>query len=219
MKVGCLVSGGKDSIYAMYLASKKHDISCLISLRSKEGSYMFHFPNIELVDKQAEVMDFPLITMKTEGKKEEELEDLKEAIKIAIKKYKIEGLVSGALASNYQKERVDKICKELGIESIAPLWQKNPKEYMHELLLNKFKVVIVGIAADGLDGSWLGRIIDVKLIGELEKMNIHTGGEGGEYESFVLDCPLFKKELVIKESEKIMEDKYVGYLKIKKLNL
>lgn len=219
MKVGCLISGGKDSIYAMYLASKEHEVSCLISLKPEKESWMFHIPNAELVENQAESIGLPLISMETKGKKEEELEDLKEVVKLAIDKYKIEGLVTGALASNYQKKRVDKICEEFKIKHIAPLWEKDPKEYMQELLMNKFKVVIVGVAADGLDESWLGKEIDAKLLGDLEKLNIHIAGEGGEYESFVLNCPLFKKELVIKESEKIMEDKYSGYLKVKKLNL
>jgi len=223
MRVGCLISGGKDGLYASYLASKKNKLVCIISLRAKEGSYMFHVPNVELVEKQSEVMNLPLITMETEGKKEEELEYLKEAIKIAVKKYKIEGLVSGALASNYQKTRIDKICKELGIESISPMWQKDPKEYMHELLLDKFKVVIVGVYADGLDKSWLGRIIDSKCIKDLEKMRekykIHLGFEGGEMESFVMDCPLFKKKINILDSEKIMDSKCSGYLKIKKIEL
>lgn len=215
MKVGCLVSGGKDSVYAMYLASKEYEIGCIISLVPEKESWMFHVPNAELVEKQAEVIGIPLISMKTAGEKEKELEDLKDAIKLAIEKYKIECLVTGALASNYQKNRVDKICEELKIKHIAPLWQKNIKEYMQELLLNKFKVIIVGVSADGLDSNYLGRIIDAKFLDDVEKLDIHIAGEGGEYETFVLNCPLFKKELVIKDSEKIMEDECTGYLKIK----
>jgi len=112
MKIAALISGGKDSIYAAYKASKEHEIVCLISFKSKKAdSYMFHIPNIDLVKQQAKVMELPLIFMESSGIKEKELNDIKKALKIAIKKYKIEGVVSGALASNYQKERIDKILK------------------------------------------------------------------------------------------------------------
>lgn len=223
MRVGCLVSGGKDSLYAMYLARKKHEIKCLISLKPKKDSWMFHVPNVDLVEVQAKLIGLPLVSVKTEGVKEEELKDLKDAVNVAVKKYKIEGLVTGAIESNYQKERIDSLCKELRLEHIAPLWHKKIMEYMHELLLSKFKVVIVGVAADGLNEKWLGRIIDSRCLADLDRLNkekgIHIGGEGGEYETFVLNCPLFKKELIIKEAEKIIEDENTGHLKIKKLNL
>ncbi|MBW2993534.1 diphthine--ammonia ligase, partial [Candidatus Woesearchaeota archaeon] len=130
MKVAALISGAKDSLYAAYLASKKHELICLITLiPEKEDSYMFHFPNIHLVPKQAELMDIPLVSIQTCGEKEKELTDLKEAMRIAKKKYHIEGIVSGAIESNYQKSRIDRICKELELESITPLWQTNAEEY------------------------------------------------------------------------------------------
>ena len=101
MKLAALTSGGKDSIYAMYKASKEHEIACLITFKSKKSdSYMFHIPNIHLVKLQAKAMNLPLIFMESSGIKEKELDDIRKALKIAIKKYKIKGVVSGALASN-----------------------------------------------------------------------------------------------------------------------
>jgi len=220
MKIAALISGGKDSIYAAYKASKEHEIACLISFKSKKAdSYMFHIPNIDLVKQQAKAMEFPLIFMESSGIKEKELEDIKKALKIAIKKYKIEGVVSGALASNYQKIRIDNICKDLKLESIAPLWHINLEQYLKDLTKNNFKVIIVGIAAEGLDESWLGKEINNDLLNKLMKLNIHLGGEGGEYESLVLDCPLFKKRLKVDSFEKVVEDQYCGHLEIKKLRV
>ena len=130
MKIGALISGGKDSIAAAYKASKEHELACIIAIKSKNPeSYMFHIPNIELVKLQAKAMELPLVFLETEGVKEEELEDLKQAIEIAKQKYKIQGIVTGAIKSNYQKERIDNICKELNIASIAPLWQINDKRF------------------------------------------------------------------------------------------
>ncbi len=213
MRLAALVSGGKDSIYAAYKASKENEIVCLITFKSKRAdSYMFHIPNVELVKLQAESMSLPLIFAESSGIKEKELKDIKNALSAAIKKYKIQGVVSGALASNYQKERIDKICLDLGIKSIAPLWHIELKKYLKELIKHDFKIIITGIAADGLTKDFLGHEIDNNFIKKIEKLNIHAGGEGGEYESLVLDCPLFKKELKIKKARIKMESKCTGKL-------
>jgi ABC transporter with metal-binding/Fe-S-binding domain ATP-binding protein len=203
MKLASLFSGGKDSVYSLYITKKHgHKIVCLISILSKnKESYMFHTPSIEKVKYQAKSMNIPIITAKTEGEKEEELKDLEKAIKRAIKKYKIEGIVTGAIRSVYQASRIQKICDTLKIKCINPLWQKEEMGYLNELLENKFKVMIIGVFAYPLNQSWLGRLIDKKFIDEIEILNtkykIHMAGEGGEFETFVLDCPLFKKPLNI----------------------
>jgi|SRR3989338_4511006 len=222
MRLAALISGGKDSIYAAYEASKGNEVVCIITFKSKRAdSYMFHIPNVELVKLQAKSMSLPLIFAESSGIKEKELKDIKDALSAAIKKYKIQGVVSGALASNYQKERIDKICMDLGIKSIAPLWHIEPKKYLKELIDNNFKVIITGVAAEGLDESWLGRELDKGAIEDLTilnaKIKFHLGFEGGEAETFVLDCPIFKKRLMVEEAEKQMESKYCGQYSIKKI--
>ena len=209
MKAAVLFSGGKDSTYAFYKERSNYEVVCLISLFPKTSeSYMFHYPNIKLVKYQAEALQLPILIQKTEAKKEEELKDLEIILKKAIKKYKIQALISGALASNYQKSRIEDLCRRLNLKSISPLWHINPEKYLKELIKNRFEVIITGVSADGLDESFLGRKIDDKLIEDLKKINIHLGGEGGEYDTFVLDCPLFKKRLNVKKQKKIIESKY-----------
>ena len=179
---------------------------------------MFHIPNIELVKLQAKSMDLPLVFWETEGIKEEELEDLKQAIEIAKEKYRIEGIVSGAIQSTYQKQRVDDICKALKLESLAPLWQVNEEIYLNQLM-KEFNVIIVGIAADGLKKDFLGMRIGLTFLDRMRSLNVSPIGEGGETESFVLDCPLFKKKLVIEEAEAKMESEICGHYVIKKVKL
>ena len=211
MKLAALISGGKDSIYAAFKASKNNELVCLITFRSKRNdSYMFHIPNIELTKLIAESMDLPLIFTDSSGIKEKELEDIEKALKKAIKEYGIEGVVSGALASQYQKERIDKICNKLKIESIAPLWHVDPINYLKDLIKADFKVIIVGIAAQGLTKDFLGKEINEDFIKKIEPLIIHHGGEGGEYESLVLDCPIFKKRLKIKKAKIEMENECTG---------
>jgi diphthine-ammonia ligase len=204
MKIGILFSGGKDSMYAAWLAKRKGDeISCLISIESSnKESYMFHTPSIEKVKEQARVMDVPLIVVKTKGIKEKELKDLEKGILKGMKDYDIQGVVSGALESVYQTSRIEKICDKLGVECFNPLWQKNQIELLEELVREKFEIIIVGVFAYPLNEKWLGRKIDKKFISEVkklqEKFKINPAGEGGEFESFVLNCDLFKKGLKVK---------------------
>ena len=141
MKLAVLFSGGKDSTYALYLAKRfNHEISCLITLDSKnKDSYMFHTP-INKVDSIAKKINLPLIKISTAGEKEKELIDLKKAIELAIKKYEIEGVVTGAVASTYQTSRIQKICNELDVYCFNPLWQKDQVELLNELISVNLKL-------------------------------------------------------------------------------
>jgi len=115
--------------------------------------------------------------------------------------------------------RIDKLCQDLSLESVAPLWHKDPYEYMEELIELDFETILVSVSAAGLDESWLGRKIDRKLLDELitihEKYGIHLAFEGGEAETLVLDCPLFKKRIKIQEMEKVW-DRDSGHIIVKK---
>jgi diphthine-ammonia ligase len=203
MKLGVLFSGGKDSCYAMHKAmQKKHEIACLISVLSEnEESYMFHTPNIGLTKLQAEAIGIPLLQKKTKGVKEEELSDLKDAIREAKEKHGIEGIVTGAVASVYQASRVQKICDELSIWCFNPLWLKDQEELLRELLTNGFSIMVSGVFAYPLGKEWLGRTLDEKAVSELlvlrGKYGISPAGEGGEIETTVLDAPFFRRRLQI----------------------
>ncbi len=208
MYLASLFSGGKDSAFALFKAVQEgHEIKVLITIGSKNPeSYMFHVPNINLTRLHAEAMHLPIIFKTTKGVKEKELDDLKNAILEAIESYQIDGIVSGAIFSNYQRKRIDCICEELGIKSLSPLWKKKPKEMLGEMVAQGFKIVFSAVAAGGLGPEWLGRKIDNKAIEELSDLHntcyVCTAGEGGEFETLVLDAPFFKKRIRIIEAEK-----------------
>lgn len=207
MKFAVLFSGGKDSVYATYLTKLAgNELVCAIVIKSEnKDSYMFHTPSIDKAERQVEVIGVPILVHETEGNKEDELKDLADAIRIAKERYGVEGLVTGALHSEYQASRIGKICKDLGLESINPLWHKEEIGYLNELIEKDFDVVITAVAAYPLDSSWLGRKIDESFVEDVSKLkkkyNIHPAGEGGEFETFVLNCPLFSKGLKIKSFE------------------
>ncbi len=224
MKLAALFSGGKDSTYAMYKAMQVHEIVCLITIKSENpDSYMFHTPNINLTELQAEALGLPSLSFKTKGEKELELKDLKKAIKQAKDKYHIEGIVTGALKSEYQASRIQRICDSLELECINPLWQMSQEQEMRDIIKAGFKFMIIRIAAYGLSKEWLGKVITNKDIDRLVELNkkyhINIAFEGGEAESLMIDGPIFKKKLVVKKAETIMENDYTGIYRIKKIEL
>lgn len=223
MKLGVLFSGGKDSCYAMYKAMKENEIKVLISVISENPeSYMFHVPNIHITKLQAEAMEIPIIRKTTKGIKEEELEDLKQAIKQAKEKYGIEGIVTGAVESVYQSSRIQKICDDLGLKCINPIWKINQELLLREMLEKGFKIMVSGFFAYPFNKKILGKILDEKLIKELvelmDKYKISPAGEGGEIETTVLDAPFFKKKIEVIKSE-IKTERHSGVFIIKKAEL
>lgn len=204
MKVAVLFSGGKDSTFALLKAKQEgHEIKYLATINcANPESFMYHTPNIGLTVLQAQLVEIPLVSKQCTGEKEHEVHDLK----ILLQGLDIEGVVSGAVASEYQKQRIQKICEELGLKSITPLWGQKPEKLLAEMIDNDFEIIITAVAAEGFSEAWLGRRIDKKCIADLKRLNkkhgIHVSGEGGEYETLVLDCLLFKRRLEITQSEK-----------------
>ena len=165
---------------------------------------MFHYPNVKWTKLQAEAMGIPQVVGATKGVKEEELEDMANTLRRARDTYRLEGICTGALASAYQKTRVEKVCKELSLQCLSPLWRIDPEEHLRKVLREGFRVMVVSVSALGLDQKWLGRILDEEAIDELvtlsKKFKFHAGLEGGEGETFVLDCPIFKEKIEVTKS-------------------
>lgn len=207
MRLAALFSGGKDSTYAIYLAKRAgHSIECLISIHpAADDSPLFHYPNSEMTRYLAQAMQTPLVSVPAQGRsKEEEAEVLDKAVAKAKDIYDIEGIINGGIASNFQKQVFEAVCKKYNLQPIAPLWGTDPEKYMHELLNNKFSVIIVGVSAMGLEKEWLGKTIDSESLDRLaalsRKHGFNLAFEGGEAETLVLDCPLFPKKLEVKSA-------------------
>ena len=202
MRVAVLFSGGKDSVYALYIAQQYGwEVTSLVSiLPKKRDSWMYHSINIHLTKLLSKAMNIPLISKETIGEKETELADLQ----TILEPLEIDGVISGAIASEYQRTRIERICHNLHLKSFMPLWHKQQTQLLKDQIGAGFHIIIVGVYAQGFDESWLGKTIDHETIMQLEdlqkKYYINTAGEGGEFETLVLDGPLFEKKIHIDQA-------------------
>ena len=209
MKLACLFSGGKDSTYAIHLAKKQgHDVVCLLSIFTKsEESHLLHHPNLKWTKLQSESMKIPQLTIiSNSDETEDELIIIEKLLQNAKEQFQIDGLVHGGIKSKFQKEKFESLCLKLNLVSIAPLWGTDPNEYMNELLDSNFHFMMITVSSDGLDEQWLGKLIlksDLDILNNLSnKFGFNLNFEGGESETFVIDCPLFSTPIKINEFTK-----------------
>lgn len=202
MRAVALLSGGKDSVAAVEVA-RMHGWDVVAALRmvpAEDDAWMFHTPNLDVVEGVAEALGLPLVTAAARPDPVGEVEDLERALAAAKEEYGLDAVLSGALASEYQKTRIDAIGHRLGLKTFAPLWHKDPDAYMDGLLQAGYDIRFSRVAADGLDASWAGARLDAERLERLRGLRMHVAGEGGEYETLVLDAPHYHRRLNIEES-------------------
>ncbi len=212
MRVAILSSGGKDSTYAHWWATLQGwDVLALVTCKiTDDDSMMFQIPGTEIVKLQSIVTSTKYLELEFSGKEEIEMLELTKQIKKNMVKgsilENIDGIVTGALKSDYQKSKIERMCEDLGIHSFSPLWHKNSNTYMGLLVNNNFEMIMTSVSCEGLDESWLGSTIDTKNLEELcnisEKYRFNIDGEGGEFETSVINAPHFKSKIYW-EGEKV----------------
>jgi ABC transporter with metal-binding/Fe-S-binding domain ATP-binding protein len=203
-----LFSGGKDSSWALYRALEVGlPVERLVTVHPESESFMYHVPATELASLAAESIGIPLVDVhpadfeerapagETSGERgDRELEPLERALEhLARELGGLGGLTAGAVESEYQTSRIRAMADRLGCELFAPLWGEDPRGLAGAMLDAGFEILILQVAAGGLDESWLGRRLDREALAELESLNerygVHLLGEGGEFETFVVDGP------------------------------
>ena len=220
MRLASLFSGGKDSTFAIYLAQKQgHETVCLLSVFPKsEESHLLHHPNIRWTELQSQSMNIPQLTIHpSSDDPDKELIAIENLLHTAKDQFNIEGLVHGGIKSKFQKEKFETLCSKFNLTPVAPLWDTEPLQYMNDLLDSNFDFIMTTVSSDGLDDSWLGKLIsrsDIDGLKDLsEKHGFNLNFEGGEAETFVIDCPLFSNSVKIKKYQKIW-DGYRGRFEI-----
>ncbi|GBC04523.1 hypothetical protein RclHR1_05710006 [Rhizophagus clarus] len=244
MKVVALISGGKDSCYnMMHCVANGHQIVALANLKPQSkskkdelDSFLYQTVGHDAIEYYAECINLPLYRREIMGSSlvqdadyqqtlGDETEDLYQLLKQVKEELPdIQAVSVGAILSNYQRVRVENICNRLGLTSLAYLWRRNQKELLDEMISAGINAIIIKVAAIGLNPTHLGKSIEqlYSYLCELnEKYDVNVCGEGGEYETFTLDCPLFVKRLMVEEMETIVhsDDAFaeVAYLRLKRL--
>uniref|UniRef100_A0A3Q3H2T5 Diphthine--ammonia ligase n=1 Tax=Labrus bergylta TaxID=56723 RepID=A0A3Q3H2T5_9LABR len=237
MKVVALISGGKDSCYnMMQCVSAGHRIVALANLRPADtdelDSYMYQTVGHQAIELYAEAMDLPLYRRTIQGSsldtgrnynqtEGDEVEDLYELLKLVKEKESVDAVSVGAILSDYQRVRVENVCLRLGLQPLAYLWRQDQESLLSAMISSDLRAILIKVAAYGLDPEkHLGKpLADMEpYLKQLsEKYGVHICGEGGEYETFTLDCPLFKRKIVIDAAETVIHsaDAFapVGYLR------
>jgi len=207
MKVVSLWSGGKDSCFACYKAKiSGHEILALFNFTDTEGkNSLSHNLPAKLIVKQAELAGIPLVQKAMP--KETYREEFKDLISEWKKKSGIQGIVFGDIYLKEHKDWIDEVCKELEVEAILPLWERDTKELILEIINSGFKSIVVAVRVGSLGKEWLGRNIDKEFVEEL-KPEIDPCGEKGEFHTLVVDGPIFRKPIKIVEVEHIFKENF-----------
>lgn len=198
-------SGGKDSCFACYQAILDgYDISYLANFLSKEYRRVrFHGTEAKLIQLQAEAIGIPLFQKETTGGGYEQ--EVKDAIGGLIPNG-VEGIVCGDIYLQETRNLMERICEDLGIKLIEPLWGNDPEKILLEFIDYGFEATIVSADSNLFDKEWIGRKVDRDFLKYLKDNNIDVCGENGEYHTFVTDGPLFKKKIKITSSRTIIRD-------------
>ena len=201
-----LFSGGKDSTYAIFKTTlQKHDLCCIMMMHpSSDDSLLFHYPTTNLLDKISNAIGVPVLEHSSNvSEKNHEVNELTHLIKKAVDEFSIDGLINGCISSRFQLDIFQDICDKLKIKLVSPLWNIDSDYYYKQLLGQGFEIMITRVAALGLDSSWLGKTITKDNLAILKKLSLkyqfNITFEGGEAETLVLDCPLYKKRISIKD--------------------
>ena len=209
-----LFSGGKDSSYALWLALERGlSVDRLVTVHPPENSHLYHVPATSLTALAGESIGIPVVdvrpeafdvdeTMDSSARGDAEIEPLEATLaSLADEADGLAGIVVGAVESRYQHDRIASLAERLECDVFAPLWRRDPLSLLESMVADGFEILIVDVAAAGLDDSWLGRTIDEEAIDTLETLRaeygVHPIGEGGEYESLVVDGPHMDRTLAI----------------------
>lgn len=200
-------SGGKDSCLACYTAVRHgYDVAYLVNFISQEYQRVrFHGTEARLIQVQSQAVGIPLIQNPTPD------DGYEQAFKIAVRSLltdDVEAMVFGDIFLEEHKDWTERVCRELGIHSIEPLWGRDSEDVLTEFIDVGFQATIVSAKSDLIDEEWVGQTVDREFLSYLQESDIEPCGENGEYHTFVTDGPLFEQRIEISESRKVLREGY-----------
>lgn len=205
-KVVASWSGGKDSCFACYKAILDgFDVVHLLNFLHEDGNRSSHGLSAELLSIQSQAVGIPIVQGMTKRNTYEQ--EFKKIVS-GLKQDNIQGIVFGDIYLQEHRDWIERVCSEMDIRPIFPLWGMDTEKIVHDFIDGGFEAIIVAVKAEILSDKWLGKKVDKNLIEELKERKIDPCGESGEYHTFVVDGPLFKRRLKLLESDKVLKDRY-----------
>jgi len=210
MRVVASWSGGKDSCFACYKAMLDgFEVAHLLNFVSKDERCMSHGLDSKLMVAQSQAIGIPIIQREVTW---DTYEDGFKAAIMELKRMGVEGAVFGDIDIQGHKDWVDRVCGEVGITPIEPLWGLNPEKILTDFINVGFEAIVVNVKADLFGEEWLGWRVDHKFLDDLQRLqgkyDIHACGERGEYHTFVTDGPIFKKRIRVLDSKRVFAEGY-----------
>jgi diphthine-ammonia ligase len=198
-------SGGKDGCMACYHALEKGcNITRLVNFISdKPNKVRFHGTNAKLMQIQAQAMGIELLQPVVSWEAYER--DFKQTIS-GLKPQGVTGMVFGDIYVQEHLDWVQRVCSEIGVEALEPLWGRDTGELLNEFIDAGFEAVIVCAKSGLLDREWIGRRVDRSFMDYLGANGIDYCGEKGEYHTLVTGGPLFKHRIKLLQSETVDRD-------------
>ncbi|KAF9513315.1 hypothetical protein BS47DRAFT_1329667 [Hydnum rufescens UP504] len=237
MHIVALLSGGKDSCYNLvHCAENGHVLVAAASLgpalgREEIDSYMYQTVGQDAIELVAQALGVPLYRRviagsalaqgseygsrkanvsqsSSSGIVGDETEDLYQLLLTVKDEHpEIEGVSVGAILSNYQRVRVEHVCRRLSLTVLCYLWQRDQRELLSEMICAGVDAVLIKVAGIGLLPKHLGMTLK-EMEPTLQNLNdlygSHICGEGGEYETLTLDCPVFKRRIQLHKTEVVI---------------
>jgi diphthine-ammonia ligase len=200
-------SGGKDSCFAGYLAlGQGYKISHLVNFVSQEFNRVsFHGTEARLIQLQSQAIGIPLLQKPTTGDGYEQ--EFKEAVRSLLPDG-IKGMVFGDIFLQEHRDWVERVCNDLGIEAVEPLWNKGSENVLSDFIAAGFEAIVVSARAELIDEEWVGRRVSRDFLQYLKAKDIDICGENGEYHTLVVNGPLFKRRIEVIETRTIKRDNY-----------
>ena len=205
-------SGGKDSCLACYKALRQgYQVKYLLNFISKEyNRCCFHGIEAELLNLQTRLIGIPLVQKEVSPDMQEYEKEFKQAVS-ELKVKGIGGMVFGDVYLEEHRTWVERVSKDLEIQPIQPLWGTSPDKIVQDFINLGFKAIVVSCKAETLGKEFIGRYVDGDLLKELKKRQICPCGENGEFHTFVIDGPIFKKKIEITKSQTILKEGFWKY--------
>ena len=210
MKIVAAWSGGKDSCFACYKAIQEgHEVVNLLIMMSDPSISNFHMIRSDMLDAQSQAIGIPIVKWTTTPDTYEQ--EFKKAL-LQMKGKGVEGIVTGDVfdVALHEAGWLDRICKEVGLTPVRPLWHRDTQQILEEFMNAGFKATVVRIVTNLLSMDWLGREINKKFLDDLLKLGtVDPCGEHGEFHTFAWAGPMFGAPIPVLPGAIVERDGFV----------